>query len=198
MPHVKLAQARHSGAAERLCCGRVVSVLEGGYGEQQALVTNHQCVSLGVDCGPSGEYVPTIRREAFDSCLRAHLVALTGCCQCDEPAVDRDADARLPSLVPGRKRPAGLGCDSLNLVTDGMSSGCYSGKLGSKQHPRDTALSNSLTQRDSVIDAFFQCPPPQTPNLHSVNDELTAGNLAQLGGPLNFDDKIANFMREDK
>ncbi|KAH8045626.1 NAD-dependent histone deacetylase [Aureococcus anophagefferens] len=38
--------------ARRNCCGRVVSVLEGGY---------------GVDCGPAGEYVQSGRREAFDT-----------------------------------------------------------------------------------------------------------------------------------
>lgn len=153
---------------------------------------------LGVDCGPSGEYVPTVRREAFDSCLRAHLVAMTGFGQCDEPPADRDANDRPSSLVPCRKRPAVHGCDSLNLVTAGMSSGCGSGKLGSMQHPADTALSSSLTQRDSVVDAFFQRPPRQTPNLHAVNEGLTAGNLADLGGQIDFDDKIARFMREDR
>jgi len=66
--------------ADRLCCGRVVSVLEGGYGTiffegKKTLL----CLKTGVDCGPSGEYVPTVRREAFDSCLREHLTALVEC-----------------------------------------------------------------------------------------------------------------------
>ena len=38
-------------------------MLEGGY---------------GVDCGPGGEYVTSGRKEAFDTCLRAHVDELAG------------------------------------------------------------------------------------------------------------------------
>jgi hypothetical protein len=63
--------------AERKCCGRLVSVLEGGY---------------GVDCGPGGEYVTSGRKEAFDTCLRAHVDELAGAFV--EADVDEDADLR--------------------------------------------------------------------------------------------------------
>ena len=64
--------------ARRNCCGRVVSVLEGGY---------------GVDCGPAGEYVQSGRREAFDTCLRAHV---------DELIADDAADTVTNSTVNPR------------------------------------------------------------------------------------------------
>ena len=63
--------------AERKCCGRLVSVLEGGY---------------GVDCGPGGEYVTSGRREAFDTCLRAHLDELANTFV--DAEVDEEADLR--------------------------------------------------------------------------------------------------------
>ena len=63
--------------AERKCCGRLVSVLEGGY---------------GVDCGPGGEYVTSGRKEAFDTCLRAHVDELAGAFV--EAEVDEEADLR--------------------------------------------------------------------------------------------------------
>ena len=63
--------------AERKCCGRLVSVLEGGY---------------GVDCGPGGEYVTSGRKEAFDTCLRAHVDELAGAFV--EADVDEEADLR--------------------------------------------------------------------------------------------------------
>lgn len=101
--------------AERLCCGRVVSVLEGGY---------------GVDCGPSGEYVPTVRKEAFDSCLRAHLCAMTACdeaCSGEKPDAPRDEDG-------GQK------------------------KMHSTL-PADTSFADALDQRGAVVSKFFRKPP---------------------------------------
>ena len=74
--------------ARRNCCGRVVSVLEGGY---------------GVDCGPAGEYVQSGRREAFDTCLRAHVDELIADDAADtaddpEPANPQTAHVSAPHL----------------------------------------------------------------------------------------------------
>ncbi|KAH8075635.1 NAD-dependent histone deacetylase [Aureococcus anophagefferens] len=74
--------------ARRNCCGRVVSVLEGGY---------------GVDCGPAGEYVQSGRREAFDTCLRAHVDELIADDAADtaddpEPANPQTARVSAPHL----------------------------------------------------------------------------------------------------
>ena len=45
-----------------------------------------------MDCGPGGEYVTSGRKEAFDTCLRAHVDELAGAFV--EADVDEDADLR--------------------------------------------------------------------------------------------------------
>lgn len=137
--------------ADRICCGRVVSVLEGGY---------------GVDCAPSGDYLPSSRREAFDSCLKDHLTALV---QCGTSSSEDDPAA------PDDDPPQGDD-DDLDNPDDERTS------------VDRTRLLEGLQRRETIVDAFFQRPPPSDAN---GGGELTAGNLATLGDD---SDKMASFL----
>ena len=65
-------------AATRLCCGRVVSVLEGGYGvdccgDDGDVAARENIREVG---GFGIRPAAARRKEAFDSCVRCHLDAL--------------------------------------------------------------------------------------------------------------------------
>ena len=147
--------------AERMCCGRIVSVLEGGY---------------GVDCGPSGEYVQSGRREAFDTCLRAHVDELI-------------ADAR-PARVPQRRDDADTDAKATAHAEAANKADAAKADVdGAKHAPADGDAAHLDGARAALRDkanGFFKEPPPDQSRLAVRGDgdapaELTAAGLARLG-----------------